>query len=174
MKRDSYRSILIVFFLFAVLAASFVPEGRAAGQMREVVLQDGSVIIAEVVSFAKGVYTLRSETMGELRLQDSAIRSIRIPVKAGQGKSGSISEKSGQSSSQEDITDIQGSLLSSPGLLGLVIALQNDPEVQSILQDQEIMALITSWDAQKLESNPKFIKLMENPKIRAILDQIPQ
>jgi hypothetical protein len=174
MKRYSYCSFLLAFFFLAVLVDYFIPEGHAAGQMREVVLQDDSVIIAEVISFEKGFYTLRSETMGELRLQDSAIRSIHIPGKAGEEKFGSISEKSAQTSSKEDITGVQGSLLSSPGLLGLVFALQNDPEVQSILQDQEIMALMASGEVKKLESNPKFIKLMKNPKIRAILDQMPQ
>jgi len=147
-------------------------EGLAASQMREIILKDSSIIMAEVVSYEQGIYTLHSESMGELRLHDSAIRSIRVPESTSRGKSEPIAGKSAQPSSKEDIHDVQESVLTNPGLLEMVFALQNDPEVQDIIQDQEIMALITAGDLKKLESNPKFIKLMENPKIRAILSQM--
>ena len=162
--------------LFFILTFSLVlAAGTSFGEnpVREIVLKDGSVIRAEVLSFEDGVYSLRSETMGELRLQDSAIKSIRQPEKGGR----EISESGGMGNTstggrQEDIKDLQSSMLSSPQLLGMIFALQEDPDIKDILRDEEVMALIMAGDKERLESNPKFIKLMENPKIRAIIERM--
>jgi len=140
--------------------------------MREVVMQDGSVIVAEIVSFQNGIYTLRSESMGELHLPDSAIQSIRGSESTDKKDVGSIAANPPLSASKEDIKDMQNSVLTDPGLIGMVLALQNDPEIREILQDQEVMGLISAGDVKKLEASPKFIKLMDNPKIRAIIGQM--
>jgi hypothetical protein len=165
---------LIILCLLTVFTLGPIPEGFSADRMREIVLTDGSVIMAEVISFQNGIYSLRSETMGQIQLRDSAIQSIRIPESEGKGNFGSNQAKSTSSSPDAEIRQMQESMVTDPGLIGLILALQNDPEVQKILQDQEIMALITAGDLKSLEANPKFARLMNNQKIRAIIEQMTE
>jgi len=172
MKKGKFLgSFVIIGFFAAVFGVLLMLGGFAsAGQMREVVLSDGSVLLAEVVSYTEGVYTLRSETMGELEVQDSAIRTIREPGAA--AAPGTLSQQADKAPSQEDVESMKQSVLSNPGLLGMVFSLRNDPDIQEIIQDPEIMALVMSGDVESLESNQKFMKLMENPKIQAIVEKM--
>ena len=50
----------------------------------------------------------------------------------------------------------------------MIMNLQDDPEIQAILQDPEIMKAVNAGDMNALLANPKFSKLMENAKIKAI------
>ncbi|MFP4347560.1 MAG: hypothetical protein ACLFQY_04695 [Desulfococcaceae bacterium] len=172
MKKGRFLgSFVIIGFFAAVFGVLLILGGFAsAGQMREVVLSDGSVLLAEVVSYKEGVYTLRSDTMGELEVQDSAIRTIREPGAA--AAPGTLSHQADRAPTQEDVESMKQSVLSNPGLLGMVFSLRNDPAIQEIIQDPEIMALVMSGDVESLESNQKFMKLMENPKIQAIVEKM--
>jgi len=162
--------------LFITVTLSLViVAGAVFGEptVREILLKDGSVIRAEILSFEDGVYSLRSETMGELRLQDSAIETIRLPDDGRRKMAGA--ESSGgpdNQTRQKNVKNLQSSMLSSPALLSMIFALQEDPDVQDILSDEEVMGLIMTGDMDNLEDNPQFIRLMENPKIRAIIDRM--
>jgi hypothetical protein len=174
MKRLSSSSLFIIFCLFFASSVGIVPKGFAANQLREIVMKDGSVIMAEVLSYQNGVYTLHSANLGKLQVQDSAISSIRLPGETTEENSVPSTGDVAQQPTQRGIQEARETVLSNPGLLEMVLNMQNDPEVQDILQDPEIMALISAGDVQKLETKPKFIKLMENPKIRALLTQMTQ
>ena len=56
----------------------------------------------------------------------------------------------------------------------MILSLQNDPDVQTILQDPEIMKAINSGDINALLSNPKFMKLLENPTIQDIRRKVTE
>lgn len=51
-------------------------------------------------------------------------------------------------------------------------ALQNDPDMQAILADPEIMQAVQSFDLTALRNNPKIIKLMQNSKIQSIQGKV--
>lgn len=174
MKKNIFnRRFVACFIVLLVTLVCSASSLFAAGQLREVMLKDGSILKAEIISFTNGVYSLRSETMGDFQLEDDAIQSIRLPADGGHNNNVSSNNSDpAESPKKEEINEYQQSLLTNPGLIGMVFSLQNDPEVQRVLQDEEVMALILSGKTKDLESNPKFIKLMENPKIRAILDQM--
>jgi hypothetical protein len=61
--------------IFAMLWFA-VPALPAFGEMNEIMLEDGSIIRAEIVSFENGNYTLRSESMGTFSLNASHVRRI--------------------------------------------------------------------------------------------------
>ncbi len=174
MKKGKFLgSFVIIGFFAAVFGVLSILGGFAsAGQMREVVLSDGSVLLAEVVAYKEGVYTLRSETMGELEVQDSAIQAIREPGAAARPIPDTLSQQADRAPNQEDVESMKQSVLSNPGLLGMVFSLRNDPDMKRILQDPEIMGMVMSGDVESLQDNPKFMELMENPKIQAIIQQM--
>jgi hypothetical protein len=172
MKKGKFLGSFVIIGFFATVFGVLLILGGfvSAGQMREVVLSDGSVLLAEVVAYKEGVYTLRSETMGELEVQDSAIQAIREPGAGVTPKT--LTRQSKEAPNQEDVAAMKQSVLSNPGLLGMVFSLRNDPDMQRILQDPEIMGMVMSGDVESLQDNPKFMELMENPKIQAIIQQM--
>ncbi len=173
MKGKFIGSFVAVGFFVAVLAVLLVMGGFAsAGQLREIVLEDGSIIRAEVVSFKDGVYTLRSDTMGQLELKDTDIEAIREPGSVAAALPGKMAATDEKAPTEQDVDDMKRSLMTNPGLLGSVFSLRNDPDMQKILQDPEIMDKVMSGDVESLQNDPKFLELMENPKIQAIIEQM--
>ena len=63
-----------------------------------------------------------------------------------------------------DIQAMQQSIMANEQIMAMIMNLQDDPEIQAILQDPEIMNAVNAGDMNALLANPKFIKLMENPK----------
>ena len=140
-----YGALIVLAFL--ALAASAMAAN--AGQTRQIELVDGSVITGEVLSLSGGVYTIRSATLGTLRIKASDIRVIRMKGPAlrsgvrGQG------------------TTIQGSMPDDTEILSLMHALQNDPDLQKLLQDPAVVKAVQAGDIAALMSNPEFTKLLE-------------
>ena len=67
------RSLLICLIASLSLAAGPV----LANELREIEMQDGSSITAEVLSLSNGVYTVRSESLGTIKFKEANIRLIR-------------------------------------------------------------------------------------------------
>ena len=148
------RCVVSIILLFMTLVAA---AAVAAAETREIELTDGSVITGEVVSLSKGVYTVRSDTLGTLRIEGSKIRAIRM-----QGSAASQSNAGGQVNSLED------KMLGDSEIMDTIHALQNDPDFQKVLQDPEIMKAVQTGDVAALMSNPQFMKLMNKQAIKDI------
>jgi hypothetical protein len=161
-----------------LLVLAGLPAG--AGPLREVVLEDGSVLQAEVVAMKDGVYTLKSEAMGQINVDESAIRAIRAPGSEPAAPGTSESGAAAPSASPEppDMAGMRqsmmGNVMSNPNLMGMIFALRNDPQVQEVLQDPEVMEMVMAGDLQGLRDNPKFRKLMENPNIQSLTDEMTE
>jgi hypothetical protein len=67
---------------------------------------------------------------------------------------------------------LQGLMLNNPDLLNKVMALQNDSELQKILADPAIMGAVNSGDLNSLLANPQFTRLLENPEIKKITEEV--
>jgi hypothetical protein len=153
---------IALVFLFVFLCG-----GVFAGEAGEIELVDGSVIRGEIVSFKEGVYTIRSEAIGSIEINESKIRTIRFTSqKTSRGAALGASEGSTPPGSQA----LQHALLSNEEIVPILLSLQNDPEIQEILSDPEIMDAVLAGDLQRLMSNPKFMELLNHPKVRRIQD----
>ena len=142
-----------LLFLFGISLGSAL-----AGEIKEIELKDGSVIYGEIVSFSGGVFTLRSKGLGTVKIEESKIRVIRSGTREG-GKQGQIQQ-------------LQKRMMSDKEVVEMILSLQNDPDVQKILQDPEIMKAVNAGDMDALLSNPKFMKLLENPTIHEIREKV--
>jgi len=148
------------FLLLGILHGSVY-----ASELREIELIDGSVISAEIVSFSDGVYTLKSGGLGTIQINESKIRVIRLkPHGATTGEPVSPSNTSISTETQA----LQRLMMNDKEIMSAILSLQNDPDFQEILQDPAIMNAVNSGDIDTLISNPKFMKLLGNPKIQEI------
>jgi len=146
--------------IFLLLCMTIVPVTVHAGELQEIVLIDGSIIVGELVSLTNGIYTIKTATLGDLMVEDARVETIR-------NKSGRM-EGSEKASVQQEIMAIQQEMIADESIVQLILALQNDPDFQDILQDESIMTAISSGDFNALMTNPKIVKLMNNPSVQEI------
>ena len=137
-----------------------LPVAVHAGELQEIVLIDGSIIVGELVSLTNGIYTIKTATLGDLKVEDARVETIR-------NKSGRM-EGSVKVSVQQEIITIQQKMIADESIIQLILALQNDPDFQDILQDESIMKAISSGDFNALMTNPKIVKLMNNANVQEI------
>ena len=148
--------IVLLILVFLSLAAAVAN----AAETREIELADGSVISGEVVSLSGGIYTVRSATLGTLRIEASKIRVIRLQGTAAPG------DARGQLKSLED------KMLGDSEIMDAVRALQSDPDLQKVLQDPEIMKAVQAGDIAALMRNPEFMKLLNKQPVQDINNKL--
>jgi len=159
------RLIMSLFLVsIAALAAS-------AGDIREVELTDGSVITGEVLSLTNGVYTVRSETLGTMKIGESKIRAIREKDHgaAGSAQSGPAGNPGGANVA---VKSLQDKMMNDGEIMDMIKSLQNDRDFQKILEDPEVMKAVNSGDIAALTANPGFMKLLDNKAVQDIQNKV--
>ena len=153
----------ILILLFSLW---MTPAISHAGNVNQIRLSDGSLIQAEIVSFANGVYKLRSESLGTFPLAENRIQSIK-PNK-------SVQFKATDPLVGQQMQRLQLELMSDPQMMGLLSDLQNDPAIKSILQDKELMRAIGQGNLNKVGQDPKIQSLMNSKAVENIIKQHQQ
>jgi len=153
-------------YLFCfVVALSLIAASARAGEVREIELRDGSVITGEVVSLNSGIYTIKSDTLGTLKVEESKVRVIRQ-------RSQSPGPGAAQNNANSDVQTLQHRMMSDQEIMGMIQSLQNDPEFKKLLEDPEIMKAVNAGDVAALTANPKFMKQLGNPAVQEIQKKV--
>ena len=145
----------------AVTIAIIVLSFNAFAEM-EIILKDGSRILGEVLSMQNGLYEIRTESMGTIHVGSGQIQSLTtvgVPI---------TSDSSSADTSQSAVDSIKSSMVNSPGVMSMIMELQNDPQMKAVLADPEIMRAVQNLDLQTLSNNPKIKALMDNSKIKRV------
>ena len=142
-------------FILGLFFLSVVFLGQAfAGETKTFELLDGSIITGEIISYNDGTFTLKSETLGTIRIEETKIRAIRSR------KNGGISG--------DEVQTLQDKMMGNEQIFAMILSLQNDPEFRAILQDPKIMSAVSSGDINALLSNQNFLKLLDKSTIQDI------
>ena len=182
--------------LFALLL--FSSYSVYAGNIKHIELIDGSIISGEILSLTDGVYTVQSSSLGTLQINEADIVTIHLqthPQKTSPPTKSSaentelqtlqelLTQNIGAISSEKQSTDtstastlqaLQGLMLGDKEVMGMILALQNDPKIQEILTNPSITEAAKNGDLSTLLSDPTFMKLLENPQIQAIQQKLTQ
>jgi hypothetical protein len=154
-------------YLFCfVVALSLIAGSARAGEVREIELRDGSIITGEVVSLNNGIYTIKSDTLGMLKVEEAKVRVIRPRSQQSPGPGAA------QNNTNSDIQTLQHRMMSDQEIMGMIQSLQNDPEFKKLLEDPEIMKAVNAGDVASLTANPKFMKLLGNPTVQEIQKKV--
>ncbi len=152
-----------------VLGAALLASANVAAD--KITLADGSQIQGQVISLSNGVYQIQTPSMGTITLQQGQVKSITGGGGAGynplQG-----GEAAAQSMQQQALESMQQSIVQNQGLMSSIMQLQNDPDMQAVLSDPEVMRAVQSMDFNALQNNPKIKKLMNNPQMKSISGQV--
>jgi hypothetical protein len=162
-------ALFLVFFLVFCF-----PTWASGNTAWDIELVDGSTVRAEIVSMSNGIYRLHSDVLGEFEVPESQVKVMRAPdagavrpqpqtpaVTAEQSMSGGGAQRSVPSAN-----DLQQALMRDPAAMSKIQALQNDPLVQSILNDEHTMQAIHAGDLGTLLSDPKIRALMNHPTVQ--------
>lgn len=152
------KSIMLSGFLILVL---FIANA-AAGEIREIELKDGSVITGEVQSLSNGVYTIKSDSLGIIKLEESKIRAMRSKAPVASPTSGTGSE----------VRSLQEKMMSDKEIMTMIESLKDDQDFKKLLQDPEVMKAVQTGDIAALTVNPQFMKLLNNPTVKDIQKKV--
>ncbi len=160
------KRLILSLFLVSIAAAS-----ASAGGIREVELTDGSVIAGEVLSLSNGVYTIKSGTLGTMKISESKIRAIREKDHgaAGSAQSGQAGDAGGANA---PVKSLQDKMMNDGEIMDMIKSLQNDRDFQKILEDPEVMKAVNSGDISALMANPGFMKLLDNKTVQDIQNKV--
>ncbi len=73
---------------------------------------------------------------------------------------------------EHQLQQLQDMMLNDPQIMELILALQNDPDMLSLLNVPSFLQAVSSRDVGKLERDSRFAKLLGNQKIRQIIDRM--
>jgi hypothetical protein len=150
------------FILFTLI---FLSAGVYAGEFSEIGLIDGSTIYGEIISFYDGMYTVKSSSLGSIKIDASDIREIR--VHSGNTKNRE-DESTPNSSIGSEVQALQTFMQNDQEIMAIIFSLQNDPDFQDIMSDPGILNAVNSGNIAALISNPKFMSLLNHHKIQEI------
>lgn len=170
MKIKSYLAVIPFCALVLVSSVS------AAENMKKFILKDGSAIQAEIISYAKGVYQLRSSSLGKFSLAEDKIQSIQFvqganPLAGAGGNNATSGDVSGLAINPGQVEKMKNKIMADPQASKMVEELQKDPAIQQILGDKELMQAIDKGDLGRLASDPKILSLMNNKDIGKIIER---
>jgi hypothetical protein len=168
MKRAVTRITLVIIAIFLL---------PVCGQSAQIVLIDGSHIYGDIESLDNGVYTVKSYSLGRIKIDSSRIRYFRYTQNDPEPGGPSPEKKapapeSPPPNSDQNVQALQNQMVSNPEIMDLIQSMQNNPEIQSILNDPETMEAIRAGNIGVLLSNPAIQNLMKNPKVNRIREEL--
>ena len=156
-------------FLFLSL---FLALSAFAQSVKTIHLKDGSIIKGEVLELKNNVYTIKTPNLGQMQVADSDILTITSEEKNLLQPSNNPSESSGNLKQQ--VQQLQGTVMSDPKIMSDIEHLMEDPEIKSLLADPSFMKNIMSFDPAQIQNNDKVKMLMDNPKMKSVMEEINQ
>ena len=161
-------------FYYAIslmLVAGLLLGTAYATEIKDVELKDGSIITGEVVALSNGIYTIKSDILGTIKLEDTKVRAIREKSSASTAVAVPHVLQA-QSNTAGEVQSLQQKMMNDKEIMSLVQSLQNDPEFKKLLEDPKIMNAVNSGDVAALSADPRFMKLMNNPTVREIQGKV--
>jgi hypothetical protein len=166
--KQKQEGLLVKVLLFSFsLILSFVFSSAHAGELKEIILKDGSVLTGEVVSLTNGIYTITSESLGTIKLEESKVRAIQE-----RASSPSLTTSPVNNITAGEITSLQEKMVRDKEIMSMIQSLQNDPEFKKLLEDPKIMNAVNTGDVAALTADPRFMKLLSNPTVQKIQKKV--
>lgn len=159
--------IALLATLILLLAMSNV---GVCGQMRKITFTDGSVFYGEIAGLANGTYSIQTQNMGVIRIEEAKVKSISAVTQQSDQAQQTESFSSGSDGSsqvvvQAGVDALKRAMQDNPEVMGSIEGLQEDPLFMEILKDPVIMQAVEANDVKTLMSNPKFMELLNNDQV---------
>jgi hypothetical protein len=155
--------------IYLLVLLSLISSKAFAGANSKIELTDGSIINGKIVSYTNGVYAVDSQGAGTVIIKESMIKNIGF-INAPDTQTVTAPENNNLLSPQAEA--LKNQIMSDPKMMDSIETLKDDPQVQEIINDPEIMNAIKAGDLNALSKNSKFMGLTKNPTIQKIKDNV--
>lgn len=155
------------FTMTCLLCLMLFAANADAGELKVIELKDGSTITGEMLSLSGGIYTVKSDSLGIIKLEESKVRAIRSNAPANSAAPGN-----GIPGSGAEVRTLQEKMMSDKEVMSMIQSLQDDAEFKKLLEDPETMKAVQSGDVAALMANPQFMKLLNNPTVKDIQKKV--
>ena len=160
------RQFVLIFLIFQFFSAAAL----TADTKTIIKLTDGSELAGEVVSLKKGVYSIRTESLGVIKINKTNVDFINIGSTenddAGQKAHATNTLSQTNSDVKSQALSMAKNLMGNKDVMTSILKLQNDPDFKAVLNNPEIINAVNSGDINKLLSNPDFLKLFDNATVK--------
>lgn len=153
------RSVSFLFLFLSALAAQ-------AQDVSVFELVDGSTVRGRMKSFVAGTYTIDTDSLGTVRIPENKIRTIQLESRPDRTQRRVPAKAPDELADQ--ISATQQRMLNDPAILGHILSLQDDPAFREVLDDPATLAAVQAGDIAALLGNPKFLKLLDSPRLHDI------
>ncbi|MBF0122981.1 MAG: hypothetical protein HQL21_06205 [Candidatus Omnitrophica bacterium] len=160
------------YFLITLFSLSMISSAAFAGTPKIITLKDGSVIHGQVLGIENSTYTIESPLAGTMHIAEDQIISISSPNQGVVPAPVSAASNASPSMPKDDISAVQNRILANPDAMSDIQALIADPEVMALMSDPAFMQAVQSRDPATIQANPRTQELMENPKIKALIEKL--
>ncbi|OGX57233.1 MAG: hypothetical protein A2306_01910 [Omnitrophica WOR_2 bacterium RIFOXYB2_FULL_38_16] len=167
--------------ILTILAACLLLTSTVLAQnsQKTITLKDGSVIKGTIVSIEDQKYIIDTDKLGKVEVEDSDIVSITTST-ATQNAQAPVAQNAllgnlgglGNAGLPEQMQQMQNSLLSDPKMLAEMQTMLQDEEIMAIISDPSLMKDLLSNDPNVIQNNPKIMQLMNNPQMQALLQMM--
>ncbi|MBU0468158.1 MAG: hypothetical protein KKD07_08875 [Candidatus Omnitrophica bacterium] len=166
------KHTVLTVFLACLLFTSIV---HAQTSQKIITLKDGSIIKGTVVSVENQKYIIDTNNLGKIEVADTDIVSIVSPgtgqVPANQNALGNLGGL-GNLGMSGQMQQMQNSLMSDPNMMAEMQAMLQDEEIMALISDPNIMKDLMSNDPSVIQNNPKIMQLMNNPQMQALVQMM--
>jgi hypothetical protein len=147
--------------LFILLLAATV----AHAETYKWIDSEGTVHFSEFLGEIPATYRESARPL-EMNRTPNSESGLRQDPGAARSESGqSAADQSGAPSQMERLKE---RMMKDEGIMTLIRALQDDPEMQALLSNPEMMSALQAGDIGTLMNNPAFLKILNNPRVREI------
>ncbi len=147
--------------LFILLLAATV----AHAETYKWIDSEGTVHFSESLGEIPATYRKSAKPLDMNRTPNSE-SGLRQDSGAGRSESGQGS--GGQSGVPSQMEGLKERMMKDEGIMTLIRALQDDPEMKALLSNPAMMSAIQAGDIGTLMNNPAFMKFLNNPRVQEI------
>lgn len=162
----------VVCVALATWAAPSQAQTAASGAV-VVTLTDGSTLKGELLGANADRLEVRS-SMGTLRIPLSRVASVARDIDGGSARGGaaaaaSPAEGAGAGPMAEAIAGMRSQLTANPATLQKLMALSDNADIMALVLDPEVQRIIQSNDLEAAARSEKIKRLMARPELQAIV-----
>jgi len=153
-------------FLTPGPARAETPSAQTNGRAQIIRLKDGNILKGQLVAVDGKIYTIRTSSLGEIRVHMEDIESISRAGHAGQPPASA----SGHAAAPPlPLNMLQEKMLNDPEVRACVDDIMADEQIMSLLENQDLIGTILQGNPQALMENEKIMVLMQNPKMMKLM-----
>ena len=153
--------------LTTLLLSLLICTPALAEDIKNITLKDGSVLKGKVVSMANGVYTIATDTVGKIKIEEEKVQSIA---------DGTLTADTSAlpANVAKQMEALQLDIMSDPAMMEQIQALMNNESIMKLIEDPNLMKDLMTMDEATIMGNSNIQQLLNNPQMQNIISTVEQ